>query len=206
MLLKLWIGALLLVAPLARAASYCSPPDSTVVSRSRLLTLNAPQSNGGSVLPLIGYEWSIHPRWGVRALLGYEYENRRSGYTYYDPDGTTLTVTTRYRYSGLVAKASLNYYFQTRKPALVGWFAGAGLLTRAYRSRIDEESSFSFSDTNTGLAVRPILMAGRHWALGRRWLLDTHLAAEFYTNRNNFNNRRDLYAEATLGLGVGYRF
>ncbi len=49
-------------------------------------------------------------------------------------------------------------------------------------------------------------MAGRHWALGRRWLLDTHLAAEFYTQRQYDTNRLGVFAEATLGLGVGYRF
>jgi hypothetical protein len=196
---------MLLAAPLANATSYCTPPDSTVVSRNRLLTLNAPQSSGGSILPTIGYEWSLHPRWGVRTLLGYEYNEYRSGYTYYDPDGTTVDFTSRYRRIGLLAKASLNYYFQARKPALVGWFAGAGLLARAYRNRVDQESPFQSSEKNNVLYVRPVIMAGRHWALGRRWLLDTHLGAEFYIQHYRAN-RRALFADATLGLGVGYRF
>jgi hypothetical protein len=206
LLIKLWIGALLLVAPLANAASYCSPPDSTVVSRSRLLTINAPQSSRGSVWPTIGYEWGVRERWGVRTLLGYEYNEYRISYTNSDLDGNIETFSTRYRNSALMAKASLNYYFQTRKPALVGWFAGAGLLARVHYDRRNQESPFSSSEKNTGVAVRPIVMAGRHWALGRRWLLDTHLGAEFYTLRNYNTNGRALYADATLGLGVGYRF
>lgn len=202
---SLWIGALLLAAPLANAAAYCSPPDSTVVARNRLLTINLPQSSGGSLFPTIGYEWGVHPRLGVRTLLGYEYNQHRSGSTYYDPDGSTQTFSYRHRYSGLLAKASLNYYFQTRKPALVGWFAGAGLVARAYRSRTDEDGPIPFSNTNNGFRVRPIVMAGRHWALGRRWLLDTHLGAEFST-WYRYRNKRRLHVQETVGLGVGYRF
>jgi hypothetical protein len=122
-------------------------------------------------------------------------------YSYQDMAGAVINVSTNYRYSRLTAEASLNYYLQAHKPALIGWFVGTGLVAGATRSHTTEAGTYPFSQKFSGLQVRVALRGGRHWALGQRWLLDTNAAVEATSYRS-----RPLALNKMLDLGIGYRF
>jgi hypothetical protein len=190
--------ALLLSMPLGSMAQS-TLPDSSAVSRRHLLTAHTLHV-AAPFIPALGYEALVRPRWGVRGSLGVE----RDGYRYqssYTEAGMRVTGRSEYRYTGLLADASLNYYLQAQKPALMGWFVGAGFVTEYSYSRLTNTGGPFPSETRRHFAVRPLLRGGRHWTLGQRWVLDTHVAVAPWSRTN-----RPLYVKLFTGIGAGYRF
>ncbi|WP_143436523.1 hypothetical protein [Hymenobacter crusticola] len=198
-MLTLCYGAFLLALPLGNAA-HPTTPDSTAAPHRHLLTLHTLRISSPFV-PALGYEAPVRPRWSVRTSLGGYHNSYRYSYNTVDETGTLHgPISRRYRSTTLVVDASLNYYLQGSKPALVGWFVGAGLRTGLQRTRITDDGILAFSPTLRVLSVRPLLRAGRHWALGQRCLVDTHvglLVSSYRTQRVSLVR--------VIGVGLGYR-
>jgi hypothetical protein len=192
-------AAFFLLIPLASVARS-APPDSTVASRRHLLTLHTLHIRT-PFIPALGYEASVRPRWGVRASLGANHNSNRYSSSYYNAAGLLIVGTTHYRYTSLLTDASLNYYLQARKQALIGWFVGVGFIAGYTYRRVTNDSPSFPTRTSHDVAVRPLLRGGRHWTLGQRWLLDTHVAVAI----SSYPTQRIALNEL-LGVGAGYRF
>ncbi|MGY2134875.1 hypothetical protein ACW9KT_21775 [Hymenobacter sp. HD11105] len=200
LLRKVCSGAALLLA-LPRLSTAATPPitpDS--LARRQLLTLHTLRLTS-PFTPALGYERGVGSRWSVRASLGGDHARQRSRFSGLDPTGTPITFSTQFRTTDLIADASLNYYLQARQPSLIGWFVGAGLIGAYSHSRAIQESPTAASSTSQDVQVRPLLRAGRHWALGQRWLVDTHVAVAVSIAR-----RPRVALTEFIGLGAGYRF
>ncbi|MDF7814188.1 hypothetical protein [Hymenobacter sp. YC55] len=195
----LWYSAFLLAIPFGSRA-HSLPSDSTAAPRRHLLTLHTLHIVS-PLIPALAYEVPVSSRWALRASLGGDHNSYRYTFNYYDDMGVLVSGSTRYRYTGLIADVSLNYYLQARKPALLGWFVGGGVLGAFSRRQVTHDNTGFASRTSHDFLVRPLLRAGRHWALGKRWLLDTHVAvavSSYPTQRIALNE--------LLGVGAGYRF
>ena len=195
-------AALLLALPLTSIAHPAPPDSSAVTPRHRLLTVSTFHV-WSPLIPSLGYEALVRPRWGVRANLGAHHASERYTYTSsYNAGYGTYTIGTRqYRQTVLAADVSLNYYLQARKPALLGWFAGVGVITVFSHSRYTDDKPAYESITYRRVSARPTLRAGRHWALGQRWLLDTNVAVAIWHDPG-----RVVFLQEFIGLGAGYRF
>ncbi|UOQ68818.1 hypothetical protein [Hymenobacter volaticus] len=115
--------------------------------------------------------------------------------------GVLIAGTAHYRYTTLYTDASLNYYLQARKPTFVGWFVGVGFIAAYAYRRVTNDNPQYPTRTSHDVAVRPLLRGGRHWALGQRWLLDTHVAVAI----SSYPTQRIALNEF-IGVGAGYRF
>ena len=198
---RLWISAALLLASSAtNAASFSSPADSVMALHHRLFTLSTP-SLKASWLPTLAYEWQVRPRWSVRTAIGYDYESRASSYSYVNLNGELVSTSSCFSYKSLLANTTATYYLQAKKPALIGWFVGAGLSTGITHSDFRQESPVVSSRKGYDFLLRPLVRAGRHWALGPRWLLDTSVNVEFASG-----STRILFLNSWFGLGLGRRF
>ncbi|MGY2134889.1 hypothetical protein ACW9KT_21845 [Hymenobacter sp. HD11105] len=194
-------GAALLALPLpSLATTPALLPDSTAPIRRQVFTLHTLRLTS-PFTPALGYERGVGARWSVRASLGGDHARQRSRFSGPDPTGTPITFSTQFRTTDLIADASLNYYLQARQPSLIGWFVGAGLIGAYSHSRAIQESPTASSRTSQDVQVRPLLRAGRHWALGQRWLVDTHVAVAVSIAR-----RPRVALTEFVGLGAGYRF
>ncbi|WP_324672160.1 hypothetical protein [Hymenobacter sp. GOD-10R] len=194
MLTLCYSGAFLLALSPGSAA-HSAAPDSTAATHRHLLTLHTLRVNA-PFLPALGYESQVHPRWSVRTSLSGQRNSLNYSYNTIDETGTIHgPISRRYRSTTLITDVSLNYYLQGSKPALVGWFVGAGLRSGLQRTRITDDGAVAFSPTFRALSVRPLLRAGRHWALGQRWLVDTHVGILVSSSS----------LERVIGVGVGYR-
>jgi hypothetical protein len=200
MLTFCYSAALLQSIPLA-SMSHPSPPDSSAVAARPHLLTGHTLHLGSPFIPAAGYEAIVRPRWGLRASLGGRHASKRYTYSSTDSNGRTAIGTTEFRFTDLLVDASLNYYLQSRKPSLTGWFVGVGLITAFNHTRIAEDNPAYRSHTHQEVGARPTLRAGRHWALGPRWLLDTHVAVAIWADP-----ARVVFLKEFIGLGAGYRF
>ncbi|UOG73411.1 hypothetical protein MTX78_14895 [Hymenobacter tibetensis] len=190
-------AALLLLFPFGSRAQS----DSIAVSPHRHLLTVHTLHIAAPFIPALGYEARVRPRWGGRVSLGGRSTSYRYNYPYADANGLIVTGTTKYRNTELLADASLNYYLQGRKPELMGWFIGAGIIAAFSRNQFTSDDLTYRSGTHRSLAARPIVRAGRHWALGQRWLLDTNVAVVVWSDPD-----RMVYLKEFIGIGAGYRF
>ena len=198
---KLCYGAALLLAlPRLSTATPVLLPDSTAPARRQVFTLHTLRL-AAPFTPALGYERGVGARWSVRTSLGADQERLRSSYSGPDQTGTPITISTQYRYTNLLADVSLNYYLQARKPSMIGWFVGAGLIGAYSHTQVRQESPTASSRTYQDVQARPLLRAGRHWALGPRWLLDTHVAVAVSISRRPWVALTEF-----VGLGAGYRW
>lgn len=193
-------AALLLATPWESTAQPTTPPDSTVTPRRHLLTLHTLHI-AEPFIPALGYERRVWTRWGVRASLGGESYYYRYNYDEFDVNGIPYRVSGHSRSTTLFTDVSLNYYLQARKPTLVGWFVGGGVITAFNRWRTKRDGPNPSSRTSHYFEMRPILRGGRHWALGQRWLLDTNVAVAISSYK-----AQPLAIKEFIGVGAGYRF
>jgi len=193
-------AALLLLFPFGSIAQSPSPDSSAVSPRRHLLTVHTLHL-ASPFVPALGYETRVRSRWGVRVSLGGQHDSYRYNSYYIDANGVLATGTAKESNLSLYTDISLNYYLQARKPALIGWFVGAGFLTAFNHDRYTNGDPAYGSKTYRHIAARPTLRAGRHWALGQRWLLDTNVGVVIWSDPY-----RGLYVEELIGVGAGYRF
>lgn len=205
------LALLLSAAPLA--AQPTSPADEPAKPRQAVkLGVSSNETVGGS------YErqWG---RYSLQTTLGYWTYGYRSGGAVYVTDTAQYLVDPPYqaRVHRLVLGGQLRRYLQPRKPALVGWYAAAGvqLLGHWARYRYDlEPTRRRFSHEQT-LQLR----FGRQCQLGPRFTFDFSLGPEVdlgvqriyqlnpSTGRYARTGPRQFYAygNASLALQIGYR-
>jgi hypothetical protein len=193
-------ASLLLSIPFG-SLTHPAPPDSSAVSARRHLLTAHTLHIASPFIPALGYEVVVRPRWGVRASLGGAHNTYRYNSSYVDANGMLTSGTREYRSTDVLLDASFNYYLQSQKPALMGWFVGAGIITGFSHFRVTDDDPAYRSYSRRHVAARPFLRAGRHWALGQRWLLDTHVGVAVWTDPN-----RLVFLKEFIGVGAGYRF
>jgi hypothetical protein len=193
-----YYGAALLLSIPFTSMAQPAPPDSSAGPRRHLLTVHTLHI-ASPFVAAVGYEALVRSRWSVRASLGGTRDTYRYTSYYIDAAGYIVPGTGQSHRTHLLADASLNYYLQARKPALLGWFVGAGFLTAF--THIKDKDLIAPARTYRELAARPILRAGRHWALGRRWLVDTNVAVAIWSDPD-----RVVFLQEFIAVGAGYRF
>ncbi|RAK70080.1 hypothetical protein DLM85_04300 [Hymenobacter edaphi] len=169
----------------------------------------------------LSYERQLAPRYSLQAALGgwfTGYDGGRgfvydSAYSYYIP-------TQRFRARGhrLALTAQVRRYLQPPKPALAGWYVGAGaqLLGQWTRYRFDDGHTERRRRREQALQLR----LGRQCQLGPRFTFDASLGPELVVGtepRYAYNSNTGLYAPTAeryfyarpsfgLALQAGYRF
>ncbi|RTQ45692.1 hypothetical protein EJV47_24720 [Hymenobacter gummosus] len=207
------LGLLTLPAAAQVSRLFTSPPDSLRPRRA----LKLGTVSGSSAFTL-GYERQLGRHYSLEATLGYHTVGHRGGnQIWMGPDTGYVNLPVRLRYQTLELSGQLRRYLQRRKPALVGWYAAAGLrLTgnweqRRYAGRVHRYFG-------SGQAV--LLHLGRQWQLGPRFTFDAHLGPELtaYYHREQRYNWRTGFADPTgprrlraqlhpvLALQLGSRF
>ncbi|GAA3940987.1 hypothetical protein [Hymenobacter algoricola] len=199
-----FLGALLLGA--LPAAAQPIQPDTTMTRRPHSLKLGGQTSSSG-LLPTLSYESQLRPRLSVQASAGYSARATRHAYNVrLTSTGVTSDSYTQQQ-NRLTAGAQLRYYFQGQKPALLGWYAGAGLAGVYSHARVRPDSAAAI--VRSQVQLQPQLRAGRQWAVGPRFLLDTFLGFDLVQYADYAfvaQPRRHLDLNPVFGLQAGYRW
>jgi hypothetical protein len=158
-------------------------------------------------------------RYSLQGSLGYWTNSYRTGGAWFVTDSAYYPISSPYRarWHRVALTAQLRRYLQARKPALVGWYAGAGL------QWLGEWTHYRYENgpTSRGFWHQPTLQLriGRQCQLGPRFTFDFNLGPELDMGiRRTYElnpatltyartGPRRLYAYPNLGLAlqVGYR-
>jgi|GEM_PF-4281148 len=198
-------GLLLALLPLGAHATPLARPDTTGPPRTHALKLGLRTTTYQGLLPTVGYEWQLRPGLSLQTSLGYNGSTWHGGYDYVNADNTITSYRFTQQERRFTAAAELRYYFQRRRPALTGWYAGVGL-TSTYTHLTFSPSTLD-QGTSGSVTLWPNLRLGRQWALGRRLLLDTFLgldARQYNYYSPSWRNRWQFSGAA--GVQLGYRF
>ncbi|KAA9339856.1 hypothetical protein F0P96_04365 [Hymenobacter busanensis] len=201
------------------AASTCwsqrasaQTPTEAPAPRTHALKLGLQSSELNSDLPTLSYEWLIAPRLSTEATIGYDGYTHRGGADYFTDAGVI-----RYQASSKVRRVAAfgqaRYFLQASKPALIGWYVGAGLQARYEHARTNHSQSGDgiedqhVTTTYNSFKVNPQFRVGRQWALGRRLSLDTFLSLDVSRPKRLAGDPTSaLRFTPGLGLQLGYRF